>query len=72
MALVTDHDDNTACIHPMPSHATLASLVGTTREPVTRELNALTKSGLLRKDGHTVCITDVRQLTRMVEEGKRA
>ena len=53
---------------PAPRHADLASQISTTREQVTRELNALTRSGLLRKDGASLVVTDLPRLAQMVAD----
>jgi hypothetical protein len=60
--------DNRARLDPAPRHAELASRVSTYREQVTREFSALTKQGLLEKDGAGIVLTDVARLERMVEE----
>lgn len=53
---------------PAPRHAELASRISTNREQVTRELNALVRSGLLRKEGDALVVTDVARLARVVAE----
>lgn len=59
--------DGTARIDPAPSHAVLASRISTNREQVTREISALTRRGVLRKDGaHALVVTDVRALEALV------
>lgn len=61
--------DNTARIDPAPAHAVLAGKISTNREQVTREISALTRRGVLRKDGtHTLVVTDVRELEALVAE----
>jgi hypothetical protein len=35
---------------------------------VTRELNDLTKSGLIQRDGRTLIISDIDELERLVHE----
>ncbi len=60
-------NDNTARIEPAPTHAELASRLSTHREAVTRELNALARTGLIERDGNALRITDVAELSRMVE-----
>ncbi|MBC5767257.1 Crp/Fnr family transcriptional regulator [Ramlibacter albus] len=55
-------------ISPAPKHIEIASRVSTTREQVTRELSALTKRGLLAKEGDALVVTDVALLQRMVEQ----
>lgn len=49
-------------LSPAPTHAEIASRVGTHREAVTRELNALGRAGLLARDGHSIVITDLKKL----------
>ncbi len=59
--------DHSALIDPLPAHAELAGKISTNREQVTRELGALTRRGVLRKEGaHAVRITDVRALEALV------
>ncbi|SFD89909.1 Crp/Fnr family transcriptional regulator [Paracidovorax konjaci] len=57
-----------ARIEPAPAHAELASRISTNREQVTRELGALTRQGLLAKDGRAFVVTDLARLERMVAE----
>ena len=46
-----------------------ASKISTNREQVTREISALTKRGLLRKEGlHALVVTDVQALADLVAE----
>ncbi len=61
-------DKNTAAISPAPTHADIANRVSTHREAVTRELNRLAHDGLIARRGGTLVISDVAQLSRMVEE----
>ena len=61
-------EGNRVRLEPAPKHADIASQVSTYREQVTRELSALTKQGLLRKDGAALVLTDVARLARIVEE----
>ena len=60
-------NDNSARIEPAPTHAELASRISTHREAVTRELNALARTGLVERNGNALRITDVAELSRMVE-----
>jgi len=59
---------NSARLDPAPKHADIASRVSTNREQVSRELSALAKSGLLRRDGSALVVVDVQRLERMVEQ----
>lgn len=65
---------NQARLAPTPLHAELAGRIGTNREQVTRELSALTRSGLLRKDGRKAWVlTDVAALQALVlQDGARS
>jgi len=54
--------DNSATISPTLTHAEIASRVGSNRETVTREINALTKSGIIQKDKRTLIVADVAWL----------
>ena len=72
MAQAAGIEGNRARLDPAPTHAELASRVGTNREQVTRELNALRREGLLAKDERALVLTDVQRLARMVEEVRGA
>lgn len=60
--------NNQAIISSAPTHVELANLIGTHREAVTREINALKKEKIIQcnKD-HEIHILDVARLTEMVE-----
>ena len=68
LARVGGGEANRVRLDPAPKHADIASQVSTYREQVTRELSALTRQGLLEKDGNALVLTDVGKLARMVEE----
>lgn len=57
-----------ACVCPAPTHAHLASRIATHREAVSREMSRLARLGLLKRQGSTLCIIDLRRLERMVCE----
>jgi CRP-like cAMP-binding protein len=54
-------------IDPAPKHLELANRVSTYREQVTRELTALTKAGVLVRDGAALVVRDVPGLQRIAE-----
>jgi CRP-like cAMP-binding protein len=70
LRLARDHSRgaNKAAISPVPTHAEIASRVSTHREAVTRELNDLTRAGLIERRHGVLIIRDVEHLARMVEE----
>lgn len=68
LAGVEEAVDNRVVLSPIPTHADFASRIGTNREAVTRELNALTKSGILERHGRDLIIKDLARLRAMVEE----
>lgn len=54
--------DNCARIDPSPTHAELAARISTTREAVTREINALARAGVVKKEKHALVINDISSL----------
>ncbi len=67
MAQAAGVRDNTARIERPPTHADIASRVGTYREQVTRDLSVLTRAGLLEKDGRTLVVRDVEGIEARVD-----
>ena len=66
LALASRPTGNTAEIKNMPTHAELASRISTHREAITREFNALARSGLMEKHGRDTLITDLTTLQELV------
>ena len=64
-------EGNQARLDPAPKHAALASQISTNREQVTRELNALARSGVLSKDDKALLVADVARLEQMVSQVRR-
>lgn len=58
-------------IHPIPTHADLASRIGTHREAVTRELNLLAGEGILRQSGRKIEILSVARLQSLFDRIRR-
>lgn len=56
-------------INQLPSQQALATMANTTRESVSRALNALVERGLITKDGKVLLITDPPALEKFVAEG---
>ncbi len=63
--------DNEARIRNCPTHSALATHISTHREAVSRELSALKRAGLLRKEKGVLIITDLARLTDMVVAARR-
>ena len=61
-------DGNSAYIRPAPTHAEIASRISTHREAVTRELNRLSKIGIIDRQGHDLIINDMERLAQIVHE----
>jgi CRP/FNR family cyclic AMP-dependent transcriptional regulator len=59
--------DNAALIKPAPTHAELASRISTHREAVTRELNQLSRDGLVERRAGALAIHDVERLANLVQ-----
>ena len=57
-----------ARLEPRPTHAEIASRVSTHREAVTRELNRLSRIGIIEQKGHAILVKDIDRLAQMVHE----
>ena len=53
-------------IDPAPTHAELASRIGTHREAVTRELRFLAEHGIIRQHRRRLTVADMPGLARLV------
>jgi CRP-like cAMP-binding protein len=60
-------DGNRVVLSPAPTHADIASRVGTNREAVTRVLGELTKMGLVSRSGSDLTIDDVAGFFEHIE-----
>ena len=56
-----------ARIVPAPTHVEIASRVSTHREAVTRELNRLSRIGIIERRGGTLLVKDTDRLSEMVQ-----
>lgn len=59
-------ENNRATIAPAPTHAELASRIGTHREAVTRELQYLKQQGMVEPRDRALAIADLAKLTGIV------
>lgn len=57
-----------ARIVPAPTHVEIASRISTHREAVTRELNRLSRTGIIERRGGTLLVNDVDRLADMVHD----
>lgn len=57
-----------AQIDAAPTHAEIAARTGTHREAVTRELNRLSRLGIIEQRGRTLTIKDINRLADMVHD----
>lgn len=67
MATLAGGEGPQATIHPCPTHAELAVLVGSQREAVTRELNRLAGLKIVSQTGRTLRILDLSALADEIE-----
>ena len=70
LRLAQDHmtGENVAVIDPVPTHAEIASRISTRREAVTRELNQLSRAGVVQRRSGTLVVRDVERLRRLVQD----
>jgi predicted transcriptional regulator len=61
-------NDDVATIHNFPTHREIANRVNTHREAVTRELNKLTRLGLIEQSQRVLTVTSVLQLQKLLTE----
>jgi len=61
-------DDDIADIHDFPTHREIANRVNTHREAVTRELNKLTRMGLIEQSQRVLTVTSVQHLQQLLPE----
>ena len=59
---------NTAVIPSMPKHVEIANRIDTHREAVTRELNTLSKMGLIHQDHRVLTVKNVAKLEALLPE----
>jgi len=68
LAKLAPSEGRGACIDPAPTHAEIASRVSSHREAVTRELNRLSRLGIVERRGRALIVKDVEHLAAMVRE----
>jgi CRP/FNR family cyclic AMP-dependent transcriptional regulator len=60
--------EGAAQIVPAPTHVEIASRIGTHREAVTRELNRLSRIGLIERQSGAIMVKDVERLAQIVHD----
>lgn len=68
LARLASRQGNLIKIEPAPTHAEIASRISTHREAVTREINRLSRLGILERRGTSLIVKDLERLQDMVEE----
>jgi len=68
LASLGPKEGKAARIVPAPTHVEIASRVSTHREAVTRELNRLSRIGIIERRGGTLLVKDVERLAEMVHD----
>ena len=71
LANLASQGGNAARIVPAPTHVEIASRVSTHREAVTRELNRLSRMGLIERRGGTLLVKDLDRLAQNGSRGER-
>ena len=68
LASLAPREGKSARIVPAPTHVEIASRISTHREAVTRELNRLSKIGIIDRRGGTLLVKDFDRLAAMVHD----
>jgi CRP/FNR family transcriptional regulator, cyclic AMP receptor protein len=68
LASLAPREGKGARLDPPPTHAEIASRVSTHREAVTRELNRLSRIGLIERENGTLVVRDLDGLAAMLHE----
>jgi CRP/FNR family transcriptional regulator, cyclic AMP receptor protein len=68
LAKMSPREGKSARISAPPTHSEIASRISTHREAVTRELNRLSRLGIIERQGKALLVKDVDRLAEMVHE----
>jgi CRP/FNR family transcriptional regulator, cyclic AMP receptor protein len=68
LANLAPREGKGARLKPAPTHAEIASRVSTHREAVTRELNRLSRIGIIERQNGTLIVWDLVRLAAMLHE----
>ena len=61
-------DDDSAIIHEFPTHSEIANRVNTHREAVTKELNDLSRMGLIKQTQRVLTVAAIARLAELISE----
>ncbi len=67
LAMAAGVHNNEAEIRPLPVQSDMADQLATHREAVSREMSALTRDGILKRQADSLLVRDVRRLRALVE-----
>lgn len=68
LASLAPREGKSARVKPAPTHAEIASRVSTHREAVTRELNRLSRIGIIERQSGVLIVCDLDRLAAMLHE----
>jgi CRP/FNR family cyclic AMP-dependent transcriptional regulator len=68
LAKTAPREGAAARLYPAPTHSEIASRVSTHREAVTRELNRLSRLGIIERKGGTLLVKDLDRLAAMLHD----
>jgi CRP/FNR family cyclic AMP-dependent transcriptional regulator len=68
LASLAPREGEGARINPAPTHAEIASRISTHREAVTRELNRLSRIGIIERQSGALVVHDLARLAAMLHE----
>jgi CRP/FNR family cyclic AMP-dependent transcriptional regulator len=68
LASLAPREGSNVRIAPAPTHVEIASRVSTHREAVTRELNHLSRIGIIERQGDTLLVRDIDRLTKIIHD----
>jgi CRP-like cAMP-binding protein len=68
LARLASQKGQSAKIEPAPTHAEIASRISTHREAVTREINRLSRLGILERHGTALIVKDLERLEYMLHD----
>jgi predicted transcriptional regulator len=68
LASLGQREGNSARLEPAPTHSEIASRISTHREAVSRELNRLSRIGIIERQHGALIVRDLGRLAAMLHE----